>query len=99
MCDVTKINFFKIKLFRDGTTDITRTMHMGNATKEEKNAYTLVLSGNLNLERVIWPSNKEVSGANLDILARISLWKQGMDFGHGTGHGVGYFLNVHEGFQ
>lgn len=70
---------------------------MGQPTQNEKIAYTLVLIGNLNLERVVWPSDKEVSGAHLDIIARNKLWQNGMDYGHGTGHGVGYFLNVHEG--
>lgn len=64
---------------------------------QEKTAYTLVLIGNLNLERTIWPTEKQVSGSDLDVIARRSLWKHGLDYGHGTGHGVGYFLNVHEG--
>ena len=72
-------------------------MHFGNPTMEEKTAYTLVLLGNLNLERTIWPNDKEITGADLEVIARRSLWQRGLDYGHGTGHGVGHFLNVHEG--
>lgn len=53
--------------------------------------------GNLDIERLVWPSVKKVTGADIDILARRRLWENGMDYGHGTGHGVGYNLNVHEG--
>ena len=59
--------------------------------------YTHVLIGNLDLERVVWPSNSTISGADMDILARRSLWSVGQDYKHGTGHGVGSYLNVHEG--
>lgn len=62
-----------------------------------KDAYTRVLLGNLDLERVKWPKSNQISGGDLDILARRWLWNVGLDYGHGTGHGVGYFLNVHEG--
>lgn len=85
--------------YLDGTIDTTRTVHFGSPSDEEKEAYTRVLLGNLDLERVIWPCNADISGAELDILARRRLWQKGMDYAHGTGHGVGYFLNVHEGPQ
>ena len=83
---------------RDGTTDLTRTMHFSKPKIEEKIAYTLVLLGNLDLERTIWPVDKEIMGSDLDVIARRHLWLKGLDYGHGTGHGVGHFLNVHEGF-
>ena len=85
--------------YLDGTIDTTRTVHFGSPSEEEKEAYTRVLLGNLDLERVVWPSDADISGAELDILARRRLWQKGMDYAHGTGHGVGYFLNVHEGPQ
>lgn len=78
----------------DGTTDITRTIHLGSPSKEEKQNFTLVLKGMIALSLAVFPEG--TSGAQLDILARQFLWKQGLNFGHGTGHGVGYFLNVHE---
>lgn len=81
----------------DGTTDITRTHHFGEPTADEKDAYTRVLLGNLDLERVVFPANSKYSGADFDVLARRWLWEVALDFGHGTGHGVGYCLNVHEG--
>jgi Xaa-Pro aminopeptidase len=83
--------------YYDGTTDVTRTMHFGNPTQEEKNAYTRVLLGNLDVERLQYPANANIHGGDIDILARRWLWANGLDYGHGTGHGVGYFLNVHEG--
>ena len=58
-----------------------------------------MLLGNLDLERIIWPDTWDISGAELDILARRRLWEKGLEYNHGTGHGVGYFLNVHEGPQ
>ncbi|MBU3071812.1 aminopeptidase P family protein [Clostridium estertheticum] len=81
--------------YLDGTTDITRTLAVGPLTKEEKTDYTLVLRGmiNLTLQRFLYGT----TGSNLDIIARIPLWNAGMDYKHGTGHGVGFFLNVHEG--
>jgi Xaa-Pro aminopeptidase len=85
--------------YLDGTTDTTRTVHFGNPTDWEKECYTRVLLGNLDLERVVWPNTWGVSGAELDILARRRLWEKGLDYNHGTGHGVGYYLNVHEGPQ
>lgn len=83
--------------YREGTTDITRTIVLGPLTEEEKRAYTLVLRGHLNLAAARFPAG--VCGANLDILAREPLWEYGMDYNHGTGHGVGYLLSVHEGPQ
>ncbi len=73
-------------------------MHFSKPKIEEKMAYTLVLRGNLDLERTIWPDDKEIMGSDLDVIARRNLWLKGLDYGHGTGHGVGHFLNVHEGF-
>lgn len=81
--------------YLEGTTDITRTVVLGPVTQEEKEAFTLVLRGNLNLAAAKFKSG--VCGANLDYLARFPMWEQGLDYNHGTGHGVGYFLNVHEG--
>jgi Xaa-Pro aminopeptidase len=79
----------------DGTTDTTRTLHFGVPTDMEKKAYTLVLKGNIALELIKFP--KGVPGLALDTLARQYLWAEGLDYRHGTGHGVGSFLNVHEG--
>ncbi|MBX4268594.1 aminopeptidase P family protein [Clostridium estertheticum] len=81
--------------YLDGTTDITRTLAVGPLTKEEKTDFTLVLRGmiNLTMQRFLYGT----TGSNLDIIARIPLWNAGMDYKHGTGHGVGFFLNVHEG--
>jgi Xaa-Pro aminopeptidase len=76
--------------FLDGTTDTTRTLHFGEPTEMERKAYTLVLKGNIALERVKFP--KGVSGFALDTLARQFLWAEGLDYRHGTGHGVGSFL-------
>ncbi len=81
----------------EGTTDITRTMHLGVPTQAQKKHYTLVLKGHLALRHAIFP--KGVSGEQLNALARLPLWEQGLDFGHGTGHGVGSYLCVHEGPQ
>lgn len=81
--------------YRDGTTDITRTIPLGPLTPEEKRAYTLVLRGHLRLGAAKFLHG--TCGANLDYLARGPLWEQGMDYNHGTGHGVGYVLCVHEG--
>lgn len=83
----------------DGTTDITRTVHFGQPTDAEQDANTRVLLGNLDLERLIWPASSQLAGADMDLLARRRLWEVGFDYNHGTGHGVGYFLNVHEGPQ
>ena len=83
--------------YLDGTTDTTRTTHFGTPTQEEIEAYTRVLLGNLDVERIIFPNDGTYSGADIDILARRHLFEVGLNYGHGTGHGVGYFLNVHEG--
>ena len=80
-----------------GTTDITRTVSLGTPSKEMKTLYTAVLKGNIALSSVIF--KKGTSGKSLDILARKPLWDLGYDYRHGTGHGVGYLLNVHEGPQ
>ncbi len=80
-----------------GTTDITRVLALGPVTAEQKRDATLVLKGMIGLSRARFP--KGASGPQLDALARAPLWADGMDYGHGTGHGVGYFLNVHEGPQ
>ncbi|KAH6849711.1 putative Xaa-Pro aminopeptidase P [Chaetomium sp. MPI-CAGE-AT-0009] len=81
--------------FLDGTTDVTRTLHFGTPTPEQKKAYTLVLKGNIALDTAVFP--KGTTGFAIDCLARQFLWKYGLDYRHGTGHGVGSYLNVHEG--
>lgn len=81
----------------EGTTDITRTIHLGTPTDEQKKHYTLVLKGHLQLGHAIFP--KGVMGEHLDALARAPLWQEKLDYGHGTGHGVGCYLCVHEGPQ
>ncbi|KAF8477396.1 putative Xaa-Pro aminopeptidase P [Kalaharituber pfeilii] len=81
--------------YLDGTTDTTRTLHFGVPTEMEKKAYTLVLKGHIALSSAVFP--KPTSGMALDALARQFLWAEGLDYRHGTGHGVGSFLNVHEG--
>jgi len=83
--------------FLDGTTDITRTVAIGPPTDDMRRAYTLVLKGHLALSAARFP--KGVTGAQLDALARAPLWSAGLDFDHGTGHGVGSYLSVHEGPQ
>ena len=83
--------------YLEGSTDITRTFAMGELTEEEKRFYTLVLKGNLQLGNAQWKYG--CTGASLDYLAREPLWRLEMDFNHGTGHGVGYMLSVHEGPQ
>ena len=83
--------------YLDGTTDITRTFVLGALTDEEKRAFTLVLAGHLNLLDAHFPEG--VCGHTLDYTAREPLWRYGLDFNHGTGHGVGFLLNVHEGPQ
>ena len=80
-----------------GTTDITRTWPIGNITTAHKRGYTAVLKGTLGLSRTIFP--KGTPSPFLDAIARAPLWAEGLDYGHGTGHGVGYYLNVHEGPQ
>ncbi|KAM3162605.1 putative Xaa-Pro aminopeptidase [Lachancea thermotolerans] len=81
--------------FLEGTTDITRTLHFTKPSDEEVRNYTLVLKGNLALERLVIPQG--TSGYNIDVIARQFLWQHGLDYRHGTGHGVGSYLNVHEG--
>lgn len=81
--------------YLDGTTDITRTIVLGPLTEEEKTDYTLVLKGFIQLSMAQFPHG--TCGTQLDALARLPLWKAGINFLHGTGHGVGSFLNVHEG--
>ncbi|KAI8847907.1 peptidase M24, structural domain-containing protein [Chytridium lagenaria] len=83
--------------YKDGTTDVTRTMHFKTPTAFEKEAYTRVLKGHIQIDMAIFP--RGTTGYILDVLSRTSLWKGGLDFRHGTGHGVGHFLNVHEGPQ
>jgi Xaa-Pro aminopeptidase len=78
-----------------GTTDITRVLALGETTIEQRRDATMVMKGMIALSRARFP--KGASGPQLDALARAPLWASGMDYGHGTGHGVGYFLNVHEG--
>ena len=80
--------------YLEGTTDITRTISLGNATDKMKKMYTAVLKGHLNLLATVF--KKGCTGVSLDYIARKPLWDMGMDYNHGTGHGVGYLLNVHE---
>ena len=81
--------------YLDGTTDITRTIALGPLTEEEKRVYTLVLKGHIQIELCKFPSG--ASGTQIDVLAREALWREGLNYLHGTGHGVGAYLNVHEG--
>lgn len=81
--------------YLDGTTDITRTIALGPLTEEQRRVYTLVLKGHVQLELCKFPAG--ASGTQLDALARQAMWREGMNFMHGTGHGVGSYLNVHEG--
>lgn len=83
--------------YLDGTTDITRTIALGPLTEEEKTDYTLILKGHIALAMAVFPEGTR--GAQLDVLARMPIWKKRMNYLHGTGHGVGHFLNVHEGPQ
>ena len=81
--------------YLDGTTDITRTIALGPLTEEQKRIYTLVLKGHIQIELCKFPSG--ASGTQIDILAREAMWREGLNYLHGTGHGVGTYLNVHEG--
>ncbi|KAI0075847.1 Creatinase/aminopeptidase [Panus rudis PR-1116 ss-1] len=81
--------------YRDGTCDTTRTVHFGRPTNEQCEAYTRVLQGHIAIDSAVFPEG--TSGDKLDVLARRALWQDGMNYGHGTGHGVGSYLNVHEG--
>jgi len=83
--------------YLDGTTDVTRTVAIGEPSQEMRERFTLVLKGNLALARVRFPSG--TTGSALDALARVALWAHGLDYDHGTGHGVGSYLGVHEGPQ
>jgi Xaa-Pro aminopeptidase len=83
--------------YEDGTTDITRTVAVGRPTAEMRDRFTRVLKGHIAIARAVFPSG--TSGAQLDALARLPLWRAGLDFDHGTGHGVGSYLSVHEGPQ
>ncbi|MCQ2253197.1 MAG: aminopeptidase P family protein [Bacteroidales bacterium] len=80
-----------------GTTDITRTIPTGRFSRQFATDYTLVLMGNIEIAMAVFPEGS--SGSQIDILARMAMWKYGRDYGHGTGHGVGYCLNCHEGPQ
>ena len=83
--------------FLDGTTDITRTVAIGTPSAEQREAFTRVLKGQIALATACFPQG--TSGSQLDVLARLHLWQAGMDFDHGTGHGIGSYLGVHEGPQ
>lgn len=83
--------------YLDGTTDITRTVAIGNPSEEMCRRFTLVLKGHIALDQAVFPQG--TNGTQLDILARQFLWQEGLDYDHGTGHGVGSFLSVHEGPQ
>ncbi|XP_056898899.1 xaa-Pro aminopeptidase 2 [Takifugu flavidus] len=86
--------------YLDGTTDITRTVHWGTPTEMQREAFTRVLQGNIEISRTIFPSGTR--GANMEMLGRRALWEVGLNYGHGTGHGVGNYFGVHEwpvGFQ
>lgn len=83
--------------YLDGTTDITRTISLGTPSDAQRKDFTLVMKGHIAVATAIFPAGTR--GAQLDVLARINLWKEGLSYLHGTGHGVGHFLNVHEGPQ
>ncbi|GAA6006111.1 hypothetical protein JCM11491_002034 [Sporobolomyces phaffii] len=80
--------------YKDGTIDTTRTVHFGKPTKEQKRAFTRVLQGHIAIDRAVFPEG--TTGAAIDVLARSPLWSEGMNYNHGTGHGVGSYLSVHE---
>lgn len=81
--------------YSDGTTDITRTIQLGPVSDLHRRVYTLVLKGHLSLQNLCFP--RGASGTQLDVVARTAMWREGMNFMHGTGHGVGSYLSVHEG--
>lgn len=83
--------------YLDGTTDVTRTIALGEPTSRQKSDFTLALKGTINLAMAEFPLGTK--GYQIEILARKALWDNGLNYGHGTGHGVGFFLNVHEGPQ
>merc|ERR1712223_1015983 len=81
--------------YKDGTTDVTRTLHFGTPKTFERECFTRVLKGQIRIAQAVFPT--KIKGNYLDTLARLALWEVGLDYGHGTGHGVGAYLNVHEG--
>ncbi|MCX6229459.1 MAG: aminopeptidase family protein P [Bacteroidia bacterium] len=81
--------------YSDGTTDITRTLAIGKVSAKQKKDFTLVLKGMINLANAVYPNG--IKGHSLDVLARNSLWQDKLNYGHGTGHGIGHYLSVHEG--
>jgi Xaa-Pro aminopeptidase len=81
--------------YEDGTTDVTRTVVVGTPSDEMRDRFTRVLKGHIAIAQAVFPEG--ISGGQLDPLARVSLWQAGLDFDHGTGHGVGSYLSVHEG--
>jgi len=83
--------------YLDGTTDVTRTVLFGNSTAHQRECFTRVLKGHIAIDSLVFPSG--ITGYKIDALARCALWQVGLDYNHGTGHGVGHFLNVHEGPQ
>jgi Xaa-Pro aminopeptidase len=83
--------------YLDGTTDVTRTLHFGTPTDAQRRAFTRVLQGHIAIDTAVFPNG--TSGYIIDTWARRYLWRDGLDYRHGTGHGVGHFLNVHEGPQ
>ncbi|HEX8164186.1 MAG TPA: aminopeptidase P family protein [Beijerinckiaceae bacterium] len=83
--------------YEDGTTDVTRTVAVGEPTQEMRDRFTRVLKGHIAIARAVFP--KGTAGSQIDALARVALWQAGLDFDHGTGHGVGSYLSVHEGPQ
>ncbi|BGP50337.1 hypothetical protein JCM10450v2_006256 [Rhodotorula kratochvilovae] len=80
--------------YLDGTIDTTRTMHFGRPTREHKRAFTRVLQGHIAVDALVFPEG--TTGEQVDVLARAPLWSEGMNYGHGTGHGIGEYLSVHE---
>ena len=96
--EITKENLYLCDSgaqFLDGTTDVTRTWHFGEPTQFQKEAFTRVLKGQINMGTAVFPT--KCAGFRLDSMARKFLWDVGLDYAHGTGHGIGHFLNVHEG--
>ena len=83
--------------YRDGTTDVTRTVAVGAPTAEMRDRFTRVLKGHIAIDRAVFPDGTR--GSQIDAFARAALWEAGVDYAHGTGHGVGSFLSVHEGPQ
>ncbi len=83
--------------YQDGTTDVTRTIAVGRPSSEMRDRFTRVLKGHIAIARAVFP--RGTSGGQIDALARLALWRAGVDFDHGTGHGVGSYLSVHEGPQ